>query len=84
MYDWSSFFSQPTGQVILGVLLLGLPIIPNLWGIYHAFYRVFPTDSEKMIWVCLCIFLPVLGGVIYFFVGRKRGRKPDYSTPNEE
>ncbi len=71
MYDWSQILHQPA---LLAVLVL-LPV-PNLWAIYHAFYRRFPTDAEKMIWICVGIFVPILGGVIYFFTGRKRAVKP--------
>jgi len=80
MYDWSQFFSQPTAQVVLGLVALTLPVIPNLWAIYHSYYRIFPSDAEKMIWLCVAIFVPVLGGIIYFFVGRKRGRKPEWRS----
>ncbi len=80
MYDWGSFFAQPTSQLVLMLVLLGLPIIPNLWAIYHAYYRVFPTDAEKMLWICVAIFVPVLGGLAYLFVGRRRGRKPEWRS----
>jgi len=29
-------------------------------------------DTEKLIWVVLIIFLPFLGSLIYFFVGRPK------------
>ena len=56
-------------------LVMALPAFINFWAIAHAFYRNFPTIQEKMVWLCLAVFVPVLGGLIYLFVGRKRGTK---------
>lgn len=56
--------------------VLALPVFINFWAIAHAFYRNFPTVQEKMVWLCLAVFVPVLGGLIYLFAGRKRGTKP--------
>ena len=53
---------------------LALPLVLNFWAITHAFYREFPTIQEKMVWLCLVVFVPVVGAVIYLFVGKKRGK----------
>ncbi|MDY7002314.1 MAG: PLDc N-terminal domain-containing protein [Thermodesulfobacteriota bacterium] len=63
-------------QIILFLVLLAVPILPNLWSIWHAFYRDFPSPTEKMIWLGLAVFIPVLGGLAYIIWGRRRGRKP--------
>lgn len=58
--------------------LLGLVVLFALFNfvaIYHAFYRNFPTIQEKMVWISLAVFVPVLGGLIYFLAGAKRGKK---------
>lgn len=60
---------------IVTLLLLGIPAIPNLFGIWHAYHRVFPTDKERLIWLGLCIFVPVLGGLSYLLFGLRRARK---------
>jgi len=57
-------------------LVLALPVFINFWAISHAFYRNFPTVQEKMVWLCLAVFVPVLGGIAYIVAGRKRGTKP--------
>lgn len=61
---------------ILTLLLLGIPAIPNLFGIWHAFHRVFPTPNERLIWMAICVFVPVVGGVLYLVFGLRRARKP--------
>ena len=59
-------------------LVLALPILPNLWSIWHVRARTFPTEQEKSLWFLLAIFIPVLGGIIYIFWGRRRA----CPTPN--
>lgn len=65
MYD--VFFENP-----LLILLVLLPIVPNLWAIMHIFKNDFDTPQEKMIWLALAVFIPVMGGLIYLFMGRRR------------
>jgi fumarate reductase subunit D len=65
MYD--IFFENPV--LILTVIL---PILPNLWAILHIFRNDFDTPQEKMIWLGLAVFIPVMGGLVYLFFGRRR------------
>jgi hypothetical protein len=59
-------------QLALVIAILVLPIIPNLWAIWHIFRHDFATPAEKKGWIWLNVFLPVLGGIIYLLVGRRR------------
>ncbi len=52
--------------------LLALPILPNLWSIWHIFKNDFATPQEKMIWVFVATFLPVIGGIVYILWGRRK------------
>ncbi|TVM18393.1 hypothetical protein DPQ33_06490 [Oceanidesulfovibrio indonesiensis] len=65
-----------TSNWILTALILALPIIPNLWSIWHIFYRDFPSSTEKLAWLGVAVFIPVIGGVVYILVGRRRAVKP--------
>ena len=56
-------------------ILVALPILPNLWGIWHAFYHDFPNPQERLIWMGICVFVPVIGGLAYLFCGFRRSRK---------
>lgn len=61
------------------LLQIGLLILPlfNIWAICHAGLRVFPSGpQERILWVMLAMFIPVLGGLIYLLFGMKRSRKP--------
>ena len=63
-------------QIALAALMLTVPILPTLWSIWHAHFREFPSHNEKMIWLGVCVFVPVIGGIIYILFGRRRGVKP--------
>lgn len=65
MYD--IFFQNP-----LLLVLLIIPIIPNLWAIMHIFRNDFNTPQEKMIWLGIAVFVPVAGGLAYLLMGRRR------------
>ena len=64
-----------TAATILTFLIIGLFAVPNLFGIWHAFHRVFPTPQERLIWIGVCIFVPVIGGISYLLFGLRRARK---------
>ncbi len=59
---------------------LALPILPNLWSIWHIRSRYFSNEQERSIWFLVAVFIPVIGGIAYIFVGRKRASK----TPLQE
>jgi hypothetical protein len=55
--------------------LLALPALPNLFGIAHACRSTFPTPQERLLWMGLCVFLPVIGGLAYLAFGMRRTRR---------
>lgn len=61
-----------------------LPVIINLWAIYHAMRHNFPKDGERGLWVALAIFLPILGGVLYFIFGFRRSLPLGFGPISEE
>jgi hypothetical protein len=44
-----------------------------LWMLIHAITNKGLSDMEKILWVLVVIFLPVLGPILYFFIGRPKG-----------
>lgn len=54
--------------------LLALPILPNLWSIWHAMRHDFPGERERYIWVVVATMLPLLGGLAYLFFGLRRSK----------
>lgn len=55
--------------------LLAIPILPNLWCIWHSYNHEFERPAEKALWMAAGIFLPVLGGLGYLVFGQRRARK---------
>lgn len=47
----------------------------SAWTILDAWKRTFVSAQEKMLWIQICIFIPILGSLAYLFLGRKRGSK---------
>ena len=75
MFIFSGFKNIPSEYFPIFLILTIIPILPNLWSIYHAFQREFPTTAEKMAWIGLGVLVPVVGGLIYLIWGRRRGQK---------
>ena len=48
------------------------PAFLNLWGIWHAWKHTFPSPEERAYWMALCVFIPLIGGLAYLMVGRRR------------
>ena len=44
-----------------------------LWMLIHAITNKSIADTEKIVWVIVVIFLPFVGSLIYFFIGRPKG-----------
>jgi ABC-type uncharacterized transport system fused permease/ATPase subunit len=45
-----------------------------LWMLIHAVTNKALSDGEKIAWVLVILFLPFLGSLIYFIIGRPKGQ----------
>jgi len=63
---------------LLGLLIAGLIGLAGfafwLWMLVHGITNKGLSDGEKIVWVLVIIFLPFLGSILYFFIGRPKGR----------
>jgi len=60
--------------VVLVAAVIGIAcFVFWIWMLIHAIKNKGLTDTEKIIWVLVVVFLHVLGALIYFFVGRPKG-----------
>jgi hypothetical protein len=73
--------SEPAMITGIGVLLLltgaliGLLVFAFwVWMLVDAITNRGVTDTEKILFVLLVFFLPFIGSLIYFFVGRPKRR----------
>jgi hypothetical protein len=54
--------------------LLFLGTIFWIWMLFHAIVNKGLTSTEKIIWVLVVFFLHFLGALLYFLLGRPKGR----------
>lgn len=47
----------------------------SAWTILDTWKRNFESANEKVLWMQICIFVPILGSLAYLFIGRKRGKR---------
>jgi hypothetical protein len=59
------------GLIFFAISLAGFAFW--LWMLIHAISNKGLSDGEKIVWVLVIIFLPLLGSIIYFFVGKSKG-----------
>ncbi len=52
-----------------------LPVLLNLWAIWHASSHDFPGELERPLWMILTVFVPFFGGLIYLCFGLRRSRR---------
>ena len=67
-----SIFSLTDMHPALLVVCLALPILPNMWSIWHSYKHEFSTPMEKYGWMLAGVMLPVLGGLAYLLFGFRR------------
>jgi hypothetical protein len=55
--------------------LIGIAVFAFwIWMLVHAITNKGVEDIEKIVWVLAIIFLPLIGSILYFFIGRPKGR----------
>ncbi len=59
--------------LLLGLLLSVAGFAFWLWMLIHAITNKGLPDGERIVWVLVIIFLPFIGSIIYFFIGRPKG-----------
>jgi len=59
---------------LIGLLITLLGFVFWLWMLIHAITNKGLSDGEKILWVLVIILLPLVGSIIYFFIGRPKGR----------
>lgn len=59
-----------------GVIAL-IPILPNFWSIWDIWNHDFRPPERRMYWLLAAVFLPVIGGLLYIFIGRKQAILPE-------
>ncbi|MCH6199616.1 PLDc N-terminal domain-containing protein [Aquiflexum sp. LQ15W] len=58
---------------MFGLGLLGLAIY--IFTIYDVVSSKFGGNNDKLVWVFIVIFLPFIGTILWFLMGRKTARR---------
>jgi len=56
-----------TTQIVIILLVLLFPVV----ALVSALQNDFP-GNEKLIWILVIIFIPILGSILYFLIGRNK------------
>jgi cell division protein FtsX len=60
--------------IIIGIFILVIPLaifVLWIWALIDLLKSEF-TGHNKLIWLLVLIFLPLLGLILYYFIGRKQ------------
>jgi hypothetical protein len=58
---------------MIGYIIGLLATIFWIWMLIHAITNKGLASGEKVVWVLVVIFLPLLGSIIYYFLGKPKG-----------
>ncbi|QJB57789.1 PLD nuclease N-terminal domain-containing protein [Pseudodesulfovibrio sp. zrk46] len=72
---FADFSALTTNQWIVIIAAVAACFSFSAWTILDAWKRDFESANEKVLWMQICIFVPILGSLAYLFLGRKRGSK---------
>jgi len=64
------------GLVLLGSLISLALTVFWIWMLVHAVQNKGLREGEKIAWVLIVVFMPFLGSLIYFFVGKPKEKTP--------
>jgi len=59
---------------MIGYIIGLLCTIFWIWMLIHALTNRGISGGEKVAWVLVIIFVPFIGSIIYFFIGKPKGR----------
>lgn len=57
----------PVGLIVVLAIVILLPLIALIDILTHEF-----TGSNKIIWVIIVIFFPIMGAILYFLIGTRQ------------
>lgn len=64
-------------ELVFLLLILGTPVVLWIWAAADLLSSRFANSIEKLIWIIVIAFLPVIGAILYLIIGRKQKlRKP--------
>ena len=72
-----AFLGLPEIMLLLIVFPFTLALFAFwVWMLVHAIQNRGLTDSERIVWVIVIVFLHALGALLYLFIGRPKANQP--------
>jgi heme/copper-type cytochrome/quinol oxidase subunit 2 len=59
-------------ELLVLFIIFGLPLLVILAALIDILKSEFQVAQNKVIWVLVTIFLPLLGAILYFVIGRSQ------------
>ncbi len=59
-------------ELIVLLVLFLLPAILWIWAIIDLLRSTFASDTNKLIWALVIIFIPFIGSLLYLVIGRRQ------------
>jgi hypothetical protein len=68
------------------LLLIAVPLALAMfafwiWMLIHAIQNKGLTDGERIAWVLVIVLVHFLGALLYFFIGKPKGKLPPNTAP---
>jgi len=80
---YNSFLDMLIHQIAIMLMIATIPFILWLLALIDILRNEF-SGSNKLIWFLTVTFLPLIGSILYFFIGDKQKVKHPVSAENEE
>jgi hypothetical protein len=66
------FLNIGTPEIIILMIIGGLPLILIIYCLFDITRSTFKDPINKIIWVIITVFVPVLGSILYLVFGRSQ------------
>lgn len=70
-YHHLSFLNLGEPEVLV-ILFVVLPVILFFSALVQAMTATFANPNDKLLWILLILFVPMIGPVLWFLVGKKK------------
>ncbi len=65
-------------ETLLILLLIALPGLLWLWALIDLLKSSFGNSINKLVWLIVIVFIPVIGPLLYLLIGRNQKLKAEF------
>jgi glucan phosphoethanolaminetransferase (alkaline phosphatase superfamily) len=59
-------------EILLLLIFLMLPAVLWIWAIVDLLRSTFSSETNKLIWALVIVFIPFIGSILYLVIGRNQ------------